>query len=113
MDQTPPIVFLCSGCKSKLRAPRSAAGKKIRCSKCGKVGTAPVPEPEPILAEAIEEDFDEPPRSRNLRRQEESYGDRRPSARGAQARRDNDRLAPAMLGVRTGAVTAIVVFHFI
>ncbi|MBY0456998.1 MAG: hypothetical protein K2V38_06655, partial [Gemmataceae bacterium] len=35
-------VFVCSGCSSKLNAPDSVAGKKIKCPKCGDVCAVPV-----------------------------------------------------------------------
>jgi hypothetical protein len=36
-----PIVVACPGCPTKLSAPESAAGKQVRCPKCG--AAAPVP----------------------------------------------------------------------
>src|SRR3954469_3996928 len=37
-----PIVVSCPGCPTKLSAPDTAAGKQVRCPKCG--AAAPVPD---------------------------------------------------------------------
>jgi hypothetical protein len=81
-----PIVVTCPGCPTKLSAPDSAAGKQIRCPKCGAVApvpnlipaeevpvveakvTPPKPKPKPVEAEAVEE---ERPRKRVSRRDED------------------------------------------
>jgi len=38
-----PIIVACPGCPTRLSAPESAAGKQIRCPKCGAIATVPAP----------------------------------------------------------------------
>jgi WD40 repeat protein len=54
-----PIVITCPGCDKKMRAPDTAAGKKIRCPGCGEL--TPVPRPAPALDE---DERPEPPRGK-------------------------------------------------
>ncbi|QJW95255.1 hypothetical protein [Frigoriglobus tundricola] len=69
-----PIVVACPGCPTKLSVPEAAAGRPIRCPKCGAVATAPAlipaeevpvvdaavvspaPKPKRVLADADESD---------------------------------------------------------
>jgi hypothetical protein len=98
-----PILVECPGCGTKLSAPDSGAGKKVRCPKAG-CGTlvpvpmplpveevpvvdaepAPPPKPRPVKAAAVEDDDDDRPRKR--RRDEGEDDDDRPRGR----RRDDD-----------------------
>jgi hypothetical protein len=41
-----PIVITCAGCSGRMKAPDSAAGKKVKCPKCGGLVLVPVPEDE-------------------------------------------------------------------
>ena len=81
-----PIVVTCPGCPAKLTAPDHAAGKQIRCPKCGAAAPVPdlipaeevpvveakvtPPKPKPKLVQA-EVDEDEPPRKKTARRDED------------------------------------------
>ncbi len=60
-----PIVWRCA-CGKKLKAPDTAAGKRVGCSGCGAAQTVPsVPEPPPLPAAVVREDAeDDPPPSR-------------------------------------------------
>jgi hypothetical protein len=96
-----PIVVTCPSCPTKLSAPDSAAGKAVRCPKCGATApvpallpaeevpvvegnlTPPKPKPKPVLAEAEE---DEAPRKKP-RRDEGEDADEAPRKK---ARRDED-----------------------
>ena len=54
-----PIKAVCQGCKTTYRVPESAAGKSVRCKKCGKSFKVHVPEPaddDELLDALIEED---------------------------------------------------------
>ncbi len=42
-----PIAILCGSCEAKLNAPDAAAGKRVKCPKCGMLLKIPLPEPEP------------------------------------------------------------------
>jgi serine/threonine-protein kinase len=48
----PPISFPCPGCGKKLKAKADLAGKKVKCSHCGKAGVVPAllasPPPRPL-----------------------------------------------------------------
>src|SRR3954469_12424255 len=51
-----PILVKCGGCQAKMNAPDAAAGKKVKCPKCGGVvpvpGGAAVPAPAQAAAKA-------------------------------------------------------------
>lgn len=42
-----PIAIICGSCEAKLNAPDAAAGKRVKCPKCGVLLEIPKPEPEP------------------------------------------------------------------
>src|SRR6266508_797753 len=81
-----PIVVTCPGCPTKLSAPDNAAGKQIRCPKCGAVAPVPdlipaeevpvveatvapaKPKSKPVQAEAADDDL---PRKKAARRDED------------------------------------------
>lgn len=63
-------VVACPGCATKLSAPDTAAGKQLRCPKCGATvpvpaATAPAPEPLPLPPP---DDEDEKPRTKKAKR---------------------------------------------
>ncbi len=54
-----PIKAVCRGCKTTYRVPDTAAGKSVRCKKCGGSFKVPVPEPaddDELLDALIDED---------------------------------------------------------
>ena len=55
------ILVVCPGCSSKLNAPDTAAGKKVKCPKCQ--GAVPVPAPEATAFEVVEPKPAAPPES--------------------------------------------------
>jgi DNA-directed RNA polymerase subunit RPC12/RpoP len=77
-----PISVLCGACSAKLNAPDAAAGKKVKCPKCGSPLVIPVPsndfevvedepapkpttakaKPKPVLLEEDDEDNAPPPK---------------------------------------------------
>jgi len=83
-----PIVVVCPGCRAKLNAPDSAAGKQVRCPKPGCGALAPVPA---LLAaaEVAEEDDAPAPRSapKSRRSERDDDDDDRPRKK---SRRDDD-----------------------
>src|SRR5262249_54351738 len=89
-----PITVTCSGCSTRLTAPDSAAGKKVKCPKpgCGTIipVPAPVAEPEPL---PLDPDFDEPvqqapkPKTKPARAVVEDEDDERSRSK---RRRDDD-----------------------
>ena len=101
-----PIVVTCPGCPTKLSAPDSAAGKQVRCPKCGT--PAPVPafvpaEEQPIVdaipappkpkpkAKPVELDDDDDRPRKKPRRDETDDEDERPRKK---KRRDDDDEPP-------------------
>ncbi len=42
-----PISLICGACEATLTAPDAAAGKRVKCRKCGAILEIPLPEPEP------------------------------------------------------------------
>ena len=111
------ISVLCPSCNSKLNAPDSAAGKRVKCPKCQVLMELPAPEPEyelldgtpPIIAkakpkppskQAIEEEDDSddrPVRKKQSRRaesddepDEDEDEDGRPAKRRAANRRGDE-----------------------
>ena len=99
-----PIVVTCPKCPTKLSAPDTAAGKAVRCPKCG--AAAPVPNllpaeempvveatvvppkarPKPVVADAG--DDDDRPRKKSRRDEEDADDDDRP--RKKKTRDDDD-----------------------
>jgi hypothetical protein len=91
-----PIVVTCPGCPTKLSAPDHAAGKQIRCPKCGAAAPVPdfipaeevpvveaaivppKPKPKPVQAEV---DEDEPPRKKATRRDDDDEPPRKKKKR--------------------------------
>jgi hypothetical protein len=66
VPHAPPAEFStpCPGCHATLRLPGSAAGKRIRCPRCGAIMDAPVPAPVPVGAEADDgDDYEDQPGS--------------------------------------------------
>jgi len=51
-----PILFRCDACQQKLSISSRKAGKKLKCPKCERVLTVPIPE-----ATLVDEDEDDPP----------------------------------------------------
>jgi hypothetical protein len=98
-----PIVVKCPKCPTKLSAPDTAAGKQLRCPKCGAladvptfvpaeevpvVDAAPVPtkpKPKPVQAEEVEE---ERPRKKPRRNEDDEDEDAPPPKK--KKRRDDD-----------------------
>jgi hypothetical protein len=113
-----PIVVTCPSCPTKLSAPDEAAGKAVRCPKCGAAATVPAlipaeevpvveanltppkPKPRPVVAESAEEerprkasrtdddDADEEPRKRARRGDDE--GEERPRKKKKRHADDDD-----------------------
>lgn len=94
-----PLVVPCPNCAARLSAPESAAGKQIRCPKCGAVAavpapepvveakvTAPKPRPKPVQAEVAEER----PRKASRRDEEEDEEDERPRKKKKPRYADDD-----------------------
>jgi hypothetical protein len=104
------MIFVCAACSAKLRVPRAAAGKSIRCPKCKAVSSAPPAEPEPIAepasAEIVEEADVSPVRPSSRRAVETA----RPYRRAQEESREDSRQE---LNERPAIVTTVVVFHFI
>jgi hypothetical protein len=113
-----PIVVTCPNCPTKLSAPDSAAGKQVRCPKCGAAAPVPAlipaeevpvvdatplppkPRPKPVLAEAADderlrkkprddEDADEVPRQK-ARHDEDEEEEERPRKKKRYADDDDD-----------------------
>src|SRR6266545_5416443 len=100
-----PIVVTCPGCPTKLSAPDNAAGKQIRCPKCGAVAPVPdlipaeevpvveatvappKPKPKPVQAEA--DDEDEPPRKK-AKRNDDDDNEADPPRKKKKRRYDDD-----------------------
>lgn len=124
-----PIVVPCPGCPAKLSAPESAAGKKIRCPKCGAVAPVPAliaaeevpvveakvsapakPRVKPVVAD---DDEDDPPRKKAKPRDDED--DDRPRRKRRPAAYDEDDDPPPRRRPRKagggggGMVVALVV----
>ena len=102
-----PIVVNCPGCPTKLSAPESAAGKQIRCPKCG--ATAPVPNfvpaeevpvvdakplpPKPKPKPIVAEEEDERPRKKAKASRDDDDDedeDDRPRKKKKRSREDDD-----------------------
>jgi len=50
--------YTCSGCGTRYKIPDGAAGKKVRCKKCGQVSQIPAPEDDgPIPIAEVPDDF--------------------------------------------------------
>lgn len=124
-----PIVVTCPKCPTKLSAPDSAAGKAVRCPKCG--AAAPVPlyipaeevpvieatvappkaKPKPVVADAG--DDDDRPRKK-ARRDEEDADDAAPRKKKKKRYDDDDDDPPRRKrrnagGGGSGGVIAVVV----
>jgi hypothetical protein len=110
-----PIVVTCPKCPTKLSAPDSAAGKQVRCPKCGAAApvpalipaeevpvvegnlTPPKPKPKPVVAEVDEDerprkkarDEDEAPRKR-ARRDDDDDEEERPRKKKRRHAADDD-----------------------
>lgn len=92
------VVVQCPGCPTRLSAPEGAAGKQLKCPKCGALATVPeqmveskpAPPPKPkakVTAESVDDDDeDDRPRSRK-RRDDDEDDDDRPRKK---KRRDDD-----------------------
>lgn len=100
-----PIVVNCPGCPTKLSAPDTAAGKQIRCPKCGAtapvptfvpaeevpvVDAKPVPKPKPKRAVADDDDDDDRPRKKAKSRRDDDDEDDRPRKKKRRADDDDD-----------------------
>jgi len=58
-----PIVVTCPGCSATLKAPDTAAGKKVKCPKCTSAIPVPAAEEPPVMEEeAFEEEAPAAPR---------------------------------------------------
>src|SRR5262245_573771 len=95
-----PIIISCPGCPTKLSAPDGAAGKHVRCPKCGAITPVPAfipveevpvveaaiapqkPKPKPFKADEDEE----PPRKKKPQEDEEE----RPRKKKRRAYDDDD-----------------------
>ena len=88
------IVVQCPGCPTRLSAPEGAAGKQLKCPKCGALATVPEqvveskpvapPKPKPkVTAAPVDDDEDDRPRKR---RDDDDDDDDRPRKK----RRDDD-----------------------
>ena len=102
-----PIVVTCPKCPTKLSAPDSAAGKAVRCPKCG--AAAPVPnllpaeempvveatvappkaKPKPVVADARDDD-DDRPRKKSRREEEDADDDDAPRKKKKKRYDDDD-----------------------
>lgn len=92
-----PIVVTCPGCPTKLSAPDTAAGKQVRCPKCG--AAAPVPSADEPVVDATpapktkprpvddDDDFDRP-KKKSRRDDDDDDADERPRKKAR--RRDDD-----------------------
>lgn len=81
------VVVQCPGCPTRLSAPEGAAGKQLKCPKCGALATVPneqvveskpaaPPKPKPkVTADPVEDD-DDRPRSRKRRDEDDDDDDR-------------------------------------
>lgn len=125
-----PIVVTCPKCPTKLSAPDSAAGKAVRCPKCG--AAAPVPlyipaeevpvveatvappkaKPKPVVADAGDDDDDRP--RKKSRRDEEDADAAAPRTKKKKRYYDDDDDPPRRKrrnagGGGNGGVIAVVV----
>ena len=85
-----PVIVPCPKCQAKLSAPENAAGKQIRCPKCGTVTEVPtfvaaeevpvvdaaIAKPRPKVVPAVVEEDEPPPPKRRAERDEEDEDDR-------------------------------------
>ena len=101
------IVVDCPGCPAKLSAPETAAGKQIRCPKCGAVATvpalvqaeevpvvdgtlAPPPKLRPKPVPVDDDEDDERPRARGRRAEDDDEEDERPRKKTRRRAADDD-----------------------
>jgi hypothetical protein len=102
-----PLTVPCPECGTKLVAPDSAVGQRLRCPKCGTLATVPdllpaeevavveakvvpPPKPKPIQAEAADEDEDERPRKKRRRDEEDAEDEERPRKKKRPRYADDD-----------------------
>src|SRR5438105_3392974 len=75
-----PILVKCGGCQAKMNAPDAAAGRKVKCPKCGgivavpgaapsKVAAAPAPKPQKKAPPPDEDEEDEEPQPKTKKKQ--------------------------------------------
>jgi len=94
------IVVQCSGCPTRLSAPEGAAGKQLKCPKCGSLATVPEqvvetkpaqpPRPKPkVTADPVDDD-DDRPRSRTRRDDDDDDDDDRPRKKKRRGDDDDD-----------------------
>ena len=124
-----PIVVTCPKCPTKLSAPDSAAGKAVRCPKCGAAAPVPLyipseevpvieatvappkPKPKAVVADAGDDDDDRP---RKKSRRDEEDADDDPPRKKKKKRYDDDDDPPRRKqrnagGGGNGGMIAVVV----
>ncbi|VTR91271.1 unnamed protein product [Gemmata massiliana] len=123
------IVVDCPGCPAKLSAPETAAGKQIRCPKCGAVATVPAlvqaeevsvvdgtlapppPKPRPKPVPVDDDEDSERPRTRARRAEDDDEEDERPrkKKRRRAADDDDDDPPPRKRRRKSGGVSAGII----
>jgi phage FluMu protein Com len=106
LDAIMPIDVRCSECSTKLRAPDTAAGKKIKCPKCQTIIPVPAPESEEAAVAPVDREPDPTPAEEDEvlvapRRRPEPEGDR-PPRRAPQrdtSQAESSGTAPLILGI--------------
>ncbi|MBY0456844.1 MAG: zinc-ribbon domain-containing protein, partial [Gemmataceae bacterium] len=125
-----PIPVQCRECSARLNAPDAAAGKKVKCPKCGSPLTVPAAEPEPEFEEvdepdaadepapkpkkktakaAVADDEDDRPKKSKKDRDDEDEDDRpRPKKKGAKGKK-KAKSGGGMVFALVGVVLLVVV----
>ena len=97
-----PIAVTCPECSAKMKAPDAAAGKKVKCPKCGEMLTVPAAQaefevvedepapPKKVKAEVEEEEDEKPKKKAKAIAEDDEDEDEKPKKKRAQAEADED-----------------------